>query len=313
MSLCLVTGGAGFIGNHVVRRLLRDGKRVRVLDDLSTGNKRNLADVGDHIEFVEADICNVDAVSGAMRGVETVFHLAARASVPRSVEHPRQSHDTNVNGTFNLLRAAVQQRVRRVIYAASSSAYGNTKESPKHEGIRTEPLSPYAVQKLLGEQYARAFTECYGLETISLRYFNVFGPRQAFDSPYSGVIAKFCTAMLAGQAPVIFGDGSQARDFTFVDNAVAANLRAAEAPAEKAAGKFFNVACGGSIDLLQLVKDINHLTGQQLQPRFEPRRAGDILHSLADISAARECLGYEPKVSWEEGLRRTLEFYRAEA
>ena len=215
--------------------------------------------------------------------------------------------------TLNVLLAARDAGVKRLMFASSSSIYGNSDAPAKHEGLPPSPLSPYALQKYGGERYAQLFHQLYGFETVSLRYFNIFGPRQAFNSPYSGVIAKFCTAMLAGQAPMIFGDGSQARDFTFVDNAVNANLRAAEAPAEKAAGKVFNVACGDSIDLIRLVKDLNQLTGQQLEPQFQPARVGDVLHSLADIRAAKEGLGYEVVVSWEEGLARTLDFYRQEA
>ncbi len=311
----LVTGGAGFIGSHITQELCRRGASVLVLDNLSLGNVKNLGwkQPGDQVEFVEGDIRDNALLAKLMPGVDWVFHQGALPSVPRSVSEPQETNAHNLEGTLNVLVAARDAGVKRLIFASSSSIYGNADARLKHEGLPPQPLSPYALQKYGGERYAQLFHQLYGFETVSLRYFNVFGPRQAFDSPYSGVIAKFCTAMLAGQSPVIFGDGSQARDFTFVDNAVAANLRAGEAPAEKAAGKFFNVACGESIDLLKLVKDINHLTGQQLRPKFEPRRAGDILHSLADISAARECLGYDPKVSWEEGLRRTLEFYRAEA
>lgn len=308
----LVTGGAGFIGSHITQELCRRGASVVVLDNLSLGNVRNLEwkKAGDEVEFVEGDIRDTAVLAKIMAGVEWVFHQGALPSVPRSISAPQESNAHNLVGTLNVLVAARDAGVRRLMFASSSSIYGNADARMKHEGLPPQPLSPYALQKYGGERYAQMFHQLYGFETVSLRYFNVFGPRQAFDSPYSGVIAKFCTAMLAGQAPVIYGDGSQARDFTFVDNAVAANLRAAEAPAEKAAGKFFNVACGGSIDLRQLVRDINQLTGQDLQPCFEPRRAGDILHSLADISAARECLGYEPEIPWEEGLSRTLEFYR---
>jgi len=308
----LVTGGAGFIGSHITQELCRRGASVVVLDNLTLGNVRNLdwKKPGDQVEFVEGDIRDTALLAKLMPGVEWVFHQGALPSVPRSVSAPQETNAHNLEGTLNVLVAARDAGVKRLMFASSSSIYGNADARMKHESLPPQPLSPYGLQKYGGERYAQLFHQLYGFETVSLRYFNVFGPRQAFDSPYSGVIAKFCTAMLAGQAPVIFGDGTQARDFTFVDNAVAANLRAAEAPAEKAAGKFFNVACGDSIDLLKLVKDINQLTGQNLQPKFEPRRAGDILHSLADISAARECLGYEPGVSWEEGLRRTLEFYR---
>ncbi|MFN0078109.1 MAG: NAD-dependent epimerase/dehydratase family protein [Prosthecobacter sp.] len=308
----LVTGGAGFIGSHITEELCRRGASVVVLDNLSLGKADNLAwkKSGDEVELVEGDIRDTALLAKIMPGIEWVFHQGALPSVPRSVSAPQETNAHNLEGTLNVLVAARDAGVKRLMFASSSSIYGNADAPAKHESLPPQPLSPYGLQKYGGERYAQLFHQLYGFETISLRYFNVFGPRQAFDSPYSGVIAKFCTCMLAGEAPVIFGDGSQARDFTFVDNAVAANLCAAEAPAEKAAGKFFNVACGDSIDLLRLVKDLNQLTGQQLQPRFEPRRTGDILHSLADISAARECLGYEIQVSWEEGLRRTLEYYR---
>lgn len=311
----LVTGGAGFIGSHITEALCRRGASVIVLDNLSLGNPANLdwKQPGDQIELVEGDIRDQALLAKLMPGVEWVFHQGALPSVPRSVSAPQESNDHNLQGTLNVLLAARDAGVRRLMFASSSSIYGNAEAAVKHEGLPPQPLSPYALQKYAGERYAQLFHQLYGFETVALRYFNIFGPRQAFDSPYSGVIAKFCTCMLAGQAPVIFGDGSQARDFTFVDNAVAANLRAAEAPAEKAAGKVFNVACGDSIDLLRLVKDINQLTGQQLQPRFEPPRAGDVLHSLADISAARAALDYSVQVSWEEGMRRTLEFYKQAA
>ena len=308
----LVTGGAGVSGSHITEELCRRGASVVVLDNLSLGKAENLSwkKPGDDLELVEGDIRDTALLAKLMPGIEWVFHQGALASVPRSVSSPQDTNGNNLDGTLNVLVAARDAGVKRLMFASSSSIYGNADAHSKHEGLSPQPLSPYALQKYGGERYAQLFHQLYGFETVSLRYFNVFGPRQAFDSPYSGVIAKFCTCMLAGQAPVIFGDGSQARDFTFVDNAVAANLCAAEAPADKAAGKFFNVACGDSIDLLRLVKDINQLTGQQLQPRFEPRRVGDVLHSLADISEARECLGYEIQVSWEEGLLRTLEYYR---
>lgn len=309
----LVTGGAGFIGSHIAEALCRRGAAVVALDNLSQGRAENLAwkHPGDAIELVEGDIRDVALLAKIMPGIDWVFHQAALASVPRSVASPLESNANNLEGTLNVLMAARDAGVKRLMFASSSAIYGEADALTKHEGLPPQPLSPYALQKYGGERYAQLFHQLYGFETVSLRYFNVFGPRQAFDSPYSGVIAKFCTCMLAGQSPVIFGDGTQARDFTFVDNAVVANLLAAEAPAEKVAGKFFNVACGECINLLRLVKDINQLTGQQLQPRFESHRSGDVLHSLADISAARECLGYEIQVPWEDGMRRTLEFYRA--
>jgi UDP-glucose 4-epimerase len=308
----LVTGGAGFIGSHISEALCRKGAEVIVLDNLSLGNPANLdwKQPGDKIDLVEGDICDLALLNKLMPGVDWVFHQGALPSVPRSVAAPLESNANNLDGTLNVLVAARDAGVKRLMFASSSSIYGNAEAPAKYEGLPVQPLSPYALQKYGGERYCQLFHQLYGFEAIALRYFNIFGPRQAFDSPYSGVIAKFCTLMLEGKAPVIFGDGSQARDFTFVDNAVAANLLAAEAPAEKAAGKVFNVAAGHSIDLIRLVKDINLLTGQQLQPRFEPARAGDVLHSLADISAARDGLNYEVKVDWEEGLRQTLEFYK---
>lgn len=311
----LVTGGAGFIGSHISEALCRRGAEVIVLDNLSLGNPANLhwKQPGDKIDLVVGDIRDQALLAKLMPGVDWVFHQGALPSVPRSVAEPLESNAQNLDGTLNVLLAARDAGVKRLMFASSSSIYGNADVPEKHEGLPVQPLSPYALQKYGGERYCQLFYQLYGFEAVALRYFNIFGPRQAFDSPYSGVIAKFCTCMLEGRPPVIFGDGSQARDFTFVDNAVSANLLAAEAPAEKAAGRVFNVAAGHSIDLIRLVKDINQLTGQQLQPKFEPARAGDVLHSLADISAARSGLGYDVKVGWEEGLRQTLEFYRQEA
>jgi UDP-N-acetylglucosamine/UDP-N-acetyl-alpha-D-glucosaminouronate 4-epimerase len=308
----LVTGGAGFIGSHISEALCRKGAEVIVMDNLSLGNPDNLdwKKPGDKIDLVEGDIRDQALLAKLMPGVDWVFHQGALPSVPRSVAAPLESNAHNLDGTLNVLVAARDAGVRRLMFASSSSIYGNADVPAKHEGLPVQPLSPYALQKYGGERYCQLFHQLYGFEAVALRYFNIFGPRQAFDSPYSGVIAKFCTCMLAGDAPAIFGDGSQARDFTYVDNAVSANLLAAEAPAAKAAGRVFNVAAGHSIDLLRLVKDLNQLTGQQLQPRFEPFRAGDVMHSLADISAAKEALGYEVEVSWEEGLARTLDFYR---
>lgn len=312
MSLCLVTGGAGFIGSHVVRRLLGEGRRVRVLDDLSTGHKRNLADLLDRVELVEADICDAGAVSSAMRGVELVFHLAARASVPRSVEQPRQSHDINVNGTFNLLMAARDAgTVRRFVYSASSSAYGDTPVLPKREDMAPLPLSPYAVSKLVGEYYARVFSQVYGLETISLRYFNVFGPRQDPASQYAAVVPAFVTRMCRGERPVIFGDGEQSRDFCYIDNVVDANLRGATAPGLR--GEVVNIACGERITLNDMVREINRALGTSLEPEYRPARAGDVKHSLADIAAAQRVIGYEPRVRFAEGLQRAIAWYREHA
>ena len=308
----LVTGGAGFIGSHISEALCRRGAEVVVLDNLSLGNPANLdwKKPGDKLDLVEGDICDQALLAKLMPGVDWVFHQGALPSVPLSVAKPLESNAQNLDGTLYVLLAARDAGVKRLMFASSSAIYGNADVPEKREDLPVQPLSPYALQKYGGERYCQLFHQLYGFEAIALRYFNIFGPRQAFDSPYSGVIAKFCTFMLEGKPPVIFGDGSQARDFTYVENAVAANLLAAEAPAEKAAGKVFNVAAGHAIDLIRLVKDINQLTGQQLQPRFEPARAGDVLHSLADISAAQEALSYQVTVTWEEGLARTLDFYR---
>jgi nucleoside-diphosphate-sugar epimerase len=309
----LVTGGAGFIGSHLIEALIRRGARVTVLDNLSLGSRENLAwaGAGDALEFVEGDAGEGTLLAKLLPGTDWVFHHAALPSVPRSVAEPLESNAQNLDATLRLLVAARDARVKRFVFASSSSIYGDSDAPAKHESLPPQPLSPYALQKFAAERYGQLFHQLHGLPTVSLRYFNVFGPRQSFDSPYSGVIAKFCTAFLRGEAPVIFGDGSQSRDFTFIDNVIAANLLAAEAPADRVAGRVFNIACGESVDLLRLVADLNSLTGQNLSPRFEPARAGDVRHSRADIGAARAALGFEPKVSWTEGLRRTLEWYRS--
>ena len=308
----LVTGGAGFIGSHLAEGLCRRGATVVALDDLSGGSLANLAwrQPGDALEFVQGDVGDETLLKKILPGCDWVFHEAALPSVPRSVAEPVQSNAQNLDASLQLLVAARDAKVKRFLFASSSAIYGDSEVSPKHEGLPPQPLSPYGLQKYAAEKYGQMFHQLYGLETIGLRYFNVFGPRQAFDSPYSGVIAKFCTALLAGNAPVIFGDGRQSRDFTCVENVVAANLLAVEAPAAKVAGQVFNVAGGQSISLRQLVEELNRLLGKNLEPRLEPARAGDIRHSLADIAAIRAALGFEPKVTWREGLRRTLDFYR---
>jgi UDP-glucose 4-epimerase len=308
----LVTGGAGFIGSHIAEALCRRGARVVVLDNLSGGTLENLnfQRGGGALEFVEGDIRDEKLLAKIMPGCDWVFHEAALASVPRSVEQPLETNEINLDGTLKVLHAARDAKVKRFIFASSSAIYGDSSEALKNEQLPPNPLSPYALQKYAAEKYAQQFHALYGFETVSLRYFNVFGPRQSFDSPYSGVIAKFCTSLLRGEAPVIFGDGQQSRDFTFVSNAVTANLLAAEAPATRVAGKVFNVAAGESISLLQLVAELNRQTKQQLQPRFEPLRAGDVRFSRADISAATVALGYKVEVSWTDGLARTLDFYR---
>ena len=307
-QLYLVTGGAGFIGSHLCEALVKRGERVRVLDNLMTGKSSNLAHLEGQVELIEGDIRDYEVTRQAAEGVGIVFHEAAIPSVPRSVADPRLNHETNVDGTFNLLMAAREAGVRRVVYAASSSAYGDTETLPKAEAMLPSPLSPYAAAKLFGEYYCQVFTRVYGLETVALRYFNVFGPRQDPSSPYSGVISKFVTALLAGERPVIYGDGEQSRDFTYIDNVVDANLRAAEAPA--AAGQVINVAIGERITLNRLLAELQRIIGTDLQPRYEEKRAGDVRHSLADITLARQLLSYESLVSLSEGLRRTVEWYR---
>ena len=310
MANVLVTGGAGFIGSHLTTRLVESGHAVRVFDNLSTGRRNNLAHLTGRCELYEDDLRDPSACIAACHGVEFVFHQAAIPSVPRSVEDPQTTHDANVNGTFNILRAAVEKKVRRVIYAASSSAYGDSPESTKHEGIRPDPLSPYAVQKCAGELYARAFFECYGLETLCLRYFNVFGPRQDPRSQYAAAIPAFIAAILRGQSPVIYGDGEQTRDFTYIDNVVHGNILAMQA--EKTQGQAVNIACGDRISVNQVVAAVNNILGAKVEPRHEPSRLGDVRHSSADVTLAKKLLRFETVVSFEEGLRRTIEFYRSE-
>lgn len=305
----LVTGGAGFIGSHIAGTLASNGAHVRVLDDLSTGHRENIEEIGGDVDFVEGSVADQELLAKVLEGVEVVFHEAAIPSVPRSVEEPRQTHIASVDGTFSLLLAARDQKVRRVVYAASSSAYGDQPTLPKAEEMRPDPLSPYAVAKLVGEYYCRAFTRVYGLETVSLRYFNVFGPRQDPGSQYSGVVSRFISSLLSDERPVIYGDGEQSRDFTYIDNVVAANLNAAVAP--EASGKVINVANGERITLNQLLEEVKQLTGKQdvTAEYFEPR-LGDVRHSLADVSLAREFLGYESKVGLREGLERTIDWWK---
>jgi len=306
----LVTGGAGFIGSHLVTRLVSEGRRVRVLDNLSTGSLKNLDHVLGRYEFLRGDLCDPDAVARAVHGVDVVFHEAALASVPRSVARPLDTHAACATGTITLLDACRQAGVRRVVYAASSSAYGNAAVMPKHEGQLPGPLSPYAAAKLAGELYCEAFAATYGLETVRLRYFNVFGPRQDPASPYSAVIPRFVAALLNGEQPVIYGDGSQSRDFTYIDNVVEANLRAAQAVG--VSGRVYNAACGSSLDLITLLRVLCEELDAEFAPRFAEPRVGDVLHSWADVSAAERDLGYRPVVSVREGLRRTVAWYVAE-
>ena len=309
MSLCLVTGGAGFIGSHIVRRLLEKGRQVRVLDDLSTGKRANLTDVAAQIDFVEGSICDVPTVERALRGVEVVFHLAARASVPRSVAEPLPANEINVTGTLNLLITAKAVGARRFVYSASSSAYGDTPTLPKRVDMRPQPLSPYAVSKLAAEHYCSCWAHVYGLQTISLRYFNVFGPRQDPQGAYAAAIPAFVSRMLKGQSPIIYGDGEQSRDFCFIENVVNANLLAAEA--KELHGEVVNIACGERTTLNEIVADINKLLGTHIKPEYQPTRAGDVRDSLADVTEARQLLGYEPAILFPEGLRRSLDWYKA--
>jgi nucleoside-diphosphate-sugar epimerase len=313
MALYLITGIGGFIGSSLAHALLARGDQVRGVDNFSTGKRENLTDILDRIDFREADIVDLDAMHKACAGVDFVLHQAAIPSVPKSVLDPLGSNRANVDGTVNVLVAARDAKVKRVVYAASSSAYGNTPTLPKHEAMNPDPISPYAVGKLASEHYLISFYRCYQLETVALRYFNIFGPRQDPSSPYSGVLAKFITLMLRGQQPAIFGDGEQSRDFTYIDNAVEANLLACKAPADQAAGQVFNVATGRRITLNEIFRALQSLTSYAGQPKYDPERGGDIKHSLADISKAEAALGYTPKVDFEEGLRRTVEWYRKSA
>jgi UDP-glucose 4-epimerase len=310
MALYLVTGIGGFIGSSLARALLSRNEQVRGVDNFSTGKRENIAGILGRIDFREADILDLDAVHKACLGVDYVLHQAAIPSVPKSVLDPLGSNQVNVDGTVNVLVAARDAKVKRVVYAASSSAYGDTPTLPKHEAMSPDPISPYAVAKLASEHYMVSFYRCYGLETVSLRYFNIFGPRQDPSSPYSGVLARFISAMLRGEQPTIFGDGEQSRDFTYIDNAVAANLLACQAPAAHAAGQVFNVATGRRVSLNETFKLLQKLTGYPGPPAYGPDREGDIKHSLADISKAEAGLGYKPTVVFDEGLRRTVEWYR---
>lgn len=306
----VVTGGAGFIGSHIAAALSASGARVRVLDDLSTGHRENLEEIGGDIEFIQGSVADQDLLTKAFEDVELVYHEAAIPSVPRSVEAPRQTHIASVDGTFSLLLAARERKVRRVVYAASSSAYGDQPTLPKSEQMAPDPLSPYAVAKLVGEYYCKVFTRVYGLETVALRYFNVFGPRQDPGSQYSGVVSRFLSALFGNQRPVIYGDGEQSRDFTYIDNVVAANLSAGTSTG--AVGKVINVANGQRVTLNELLEVLKDLTGKHdVTAEYLEPRVGDVRHSLADISMARELLGYESKVDLREGLRRTIDWWKS--
>jgi UDP-glucose 4-epimerase len=310
MAKYLITGIAGFIGSSLARALVERGEQVRGVDNYLTGKAANLAEIHDQIDFREVDLRDASAIRAACEGIDYILHIGALPSVPLSVAHPEPSHRCNVEGTFNVLEGARAEGVKRIIYAASSSAYGNQPVLPSKESMRPMPISPYAVQKLVGEYYMSSYWQVYGLETVSLRYFNVFGPRQGADSPYSGVLAKFVQQMLEGTRPTIYGTGDQGRDFTYIDNIISANLLACAAPAEKVAGKVFNTACGGRYTLKQIYQLLAKLTGFEQPPLYAKSRTGDILHSQADISSAAEAFGYRPLVGVEEGLQRTVEWYR---
>lgn len=307
----LVTGGAGFIGSHLVSRLIREGHDVRVLDNFSTGARSNLAGLGGPIDLIEGDIQSYERAHNAVQGCEVVFHQAALPSVPRSIQDPLTSNAVNVIGTLNILLASRDSGVRRVVFASSSSIYGGDRTLPKREDRAPMPIAPYAVAKLAGEGYCRSFSEVYDLETVSLRYFNVFGPGQDPLSQYAAVIPRFITALMDEEAPVVFGDGEQSRDFTYIDNVIEANLLAAEAIG--VSGKIFNVACGQQISLNELLKGLAGIIGTEVKAFHREQRPGDVKHSLADISRAKEQLGYRPVVEFSEGLRRTVEHHQGQA
>lgn len=310
MKRYVVTGGAGFIGSALVRALLAEGRRVHVIDNLATGSLDNLEEVADQITVHEFDIRNYEAIAPVIAGAHRVFHLAALPSVPKSIKEPVPSHEVNINGTFNILRAAAEGKAGRVIYAASSSAYGDTEVLPKVETMTPRPKSPYAVQKLFGEYYASVFAEWFGLETVSLRFFNVFGPRQDPTSVYSGVLSVFLTCLIEGKSPTIFGDGEQSRDFTYVDDVVTLLLKASEA--DGVSGKFYNAGNGNRYTLNETWRLLQRIEGVELQPRYGPPRAGDVRDSQADTTAAVRDLGHQPRFSFEQGLRLTLDWYRAD-
>lgn len=309
MMRCLVTGGAGFIGSNLSRRLVKEGCTVRILDNFLTGKRSNLADLAGTIELIEADMGDPKVARAAMEGVEVVFHQGAVPSVPRSVADPLCTHVNCVDATFTLLLAARDAGVRRFVYAASSSAYGDSPTLPKVETLPVNPKSPYAVSKLVGEYYAKVFFDVYGLQTISLRYFNVFGPYQDPTSQYAAAIPAFVTSILRDQSPVVYGDGEQSRDFTFVENVIDANLCAARAP--RTAGQTVNIACGERITVNEIIRLINQLVGKSVAPRYVPTRAGDVKHSLADIQLARQVIGFRPIVNFRQGLEIAIDWYKA--
>jgi UDP-glucose 4-epimerase len=311
MPKYLITGGAGFIGSNLARKLVGQDADVVILDNFSTGKVENLEDLKDRARVIEGDICDIDVVREATEGTDYVLHHAAVVSVPRSVKDPLRTNEVNVDGTLNCLLAARDAGVKRFVFAASSSAYGDSEELPKREDMPSLPLSPYGVAKLVGEMYCKVFNDVYGLETVSLRYFNIFGPYQDPTSQYSAVVPIFISSLLAGKSPVVYGDGEQSRDFTFIDNAVQANLLAVKS--EKAPGSVINVACGARFTLNRLIEDLKKLLGSSVQTRYADPRTGDIKHSMGDISAAKDLLGYKPEVSFEEGLKRTVDWFKARA
>ncbi|HLY61068.1 MAG TPA: SDR family oxidoreductase [Terriglobia bacterium] len=309
MATYLITGGAGFIGSNIVDELLRRGETVRVIDNLSTGLVENLAGTRDRITFCEADIRDLDKIRPGFEGADYVIHLAALASIPRSIADPITSNAVNVDGTLNVLVAARDAKAKRVVFAASSSAYGDNPILPRVETHEPRPLSPYALMKLTGEYYCKVFTNIYGLETVSLRYFNIFGPRQNPNSPYTGVLSLFNAAYIRGTTPTVYGDGEQSRDFTYVSNVVDASLRACTSAG--ASGGVFNIGVGEQYSINQVIAMMNKIFGREVRPNYAPARKGDVRESLADIARARAVLGYAPIVSFEDGLRRTVEWYRA--
>jgi len=309
MNRNIVTGGAGFIGSALVRALLADGREVHVIDNLSSGNLDNLKEVASRVTFHKADICHYDQIAPIIAGAHRVFHLAAIPSVPKSIDKPVESHEVNINGTFNVFRAAAEGKVGRVIYAASSSAYGDTEVLPKVETMSPQPKSPYALQKLVGEYYASVFSDCFNLQTVALRFFNVFGPRQDPSSPYSGVLSVFMTCLLEKRSPTIFGDGEQSRDFTYVEDVVGLLLKAGEK--DGISGRTFNAGNGGRITLNETWKQLQHIEGVSLPAKYSAPRAGDVRDSQADTTSAIRELGHAPRFTFEQGLRLTLDWYRA--
>jgi nucleoside-diphosphate-sugar epimerase len=308
MAKYLITGGAGFIGSNIARKLLALGHEVVILDDFSTGKRENLKDLGSDVTVIEGDICDISTVKQAVAGADYVLHHAAVASVPRSIEDPVRTNEVNVDGTLNCLLGARDEGVKRFVFAASSSAYGDSEELPKHEAMRPNPLSPYGISKLVGEMYCKVFFDVYGLETVSLRYFNIFGPYQDPASQYAAVVPIFITKLLKGESPVVYGDGEQSRDFTYIDNAVEANLLATTS--QKAPGRVINVACGSRFTLNDLLGRLKDLIGTATPATYANPRAGDILHSQGDVSLARDLLGYDPKITFEQGLSKTVEWFR---